>query len=136
MEDSNTGKGKNTKLYAIIAVVVVAVIAVVLFFVFSGSGVKGETITADNYQEILTRVQEEIKDDDLYYVSFAIGYHSMKDYMEASLSGEADENAMYKNIYGKTVQQLIDEGKQLMEENNLTIDQIKEQIEDSSLLNN
>lgn len=39
---------------------------------------------------------------------------------------------MYANIYGKTVQQLIDEGKQLMEENNVTIEQMKEQLKNSN----
>lgn len=47
------------------------------------------------------------------------------------LSGSEDESAMYASIYGKTVQQLIDEGKQLMEENNITLDQYKQNLEEA-----
>ena len=35
---------------------------------------------------------------------------------------------LYKDIAGKTVQQLMDEGKQLMEENNITIEEYKEKL--------
>ena len=40
-------------------------------------------------------------------------YYIMTDGMESALAGNEDESTMYVNIYGKTVQQLIDEGKQL-----------------------
>ena len=62
-------------------------------------------------------------------------YHMMQDGLAAAGSQEdLSESDMYKNIYGKTLNQLIDEGKQFMEENNVTIEQFKQQVKDSSSL--
>lgn len=136
MAEQQEGK-KNTMLYVIIAVVAIAIIAVVLFMVFGGSSVRGETITAENYEELLKKAEAEIgKDsDDLYYLSYAMVYHMMQDGLAAAGSQEdLSESDMYKNIYGKTLNQLIDEGKQFMEENNVTIEQFKQQVKDSSSL--
>ena len=59
MAEQQEGK-KNTMLYVIIAVVAIAIIAVVLFMVFGGSSVRGETITAENYEELLKKAEAEI----------------------------------------------------------------------------
>ena len=37
-----------------------------------------------------------------------------------------------QKIYGKTVKQLIDEGKQLMQDNNITVDQYKKQLKNGN----
>lgn len=132
MAEQQETKNK-TMLYVAIAVIVVAVIAVALFFVFSGgSGIKNETITAENYEELLNRAEKEIgtNDDDLYYLAYSIVYHMMEDGLASAGSQETpSESDMYKNIFGKTLNQLIDEGKKYMEDNGVTIQQFKEQIE-------
>ena len=56
--------------------------------------------------------------------------------MQAAMAGTEDESEMYVNIYGKTVQQLIDEGKQLMEENDISLDEYKSKINDLNELSN
>ncbi len=53
----------------------------------------------------------------------------MKDGIFSAFSEEYDESAMYVNIYGKTIQDLINEGKELMKENESTIDEFKENLE-------
>ena len=59
----------------------------------------------------------------------------MTDGMSSAFSGNEDENAMYVNIYGKTAENLIEEGRQLMEENNVSLDEFKENIENLSNTN-
>lgn len=99
--------------------------------IFSKS-VKSETITAENYEEISDKIAEELKDDEeLYYMSYSVMYYIARDGLSAAFSNTNDESAMYVNIYGKTVQQLIDEGKQLMKDNNMTIEKFKEQMKDA-----
>ena len=86
----------------------------------------------------MNQAEQEFTEDDeeIYYLSYAVMYYIMTDGMEAALSGSEDESEMYVNIYGKTVQQLIDEGKQLMEENNVSLDEYKQKIKDLNELSN
>lgn len=138
MEEEQKTKKNNTMLYVVIAVVAIVIIAIVLFFVFtSGKSIKDETITAENYQEMLVRIEKEIdkNDDDLYYLSYGMLSHMMQT-LASSMEEEPTEESMYKNIYGKTLKQLIDDGKEFMEENNVTLEQFKEQVGNTSSLFN
>lgn len=134
-------KKKSTAVYIILTIIVIVILVVALYFVLNqdtnstsggifGKSIKNETITPENYEELSESVAQELGDtDDLYYFSYATMYHMMKDGMSSALSGNEDESAMYANIYGKTIQQLINEGKQFMEENDVTIEQFKDSIE-------
>lgn len=151
-------KNKSTVIYIILAIVITVILGGILYFVlnsdttrtsgkisensiknetstageFLEKSIKEETLTADNYDEIINRIDQEFNKDDeeVYYLSYSIMYYIMKDGMASAMSGSEDESAMYVNIYGKTVQQLIDEGKQLMKENNITLEEYKEKIKD------
>lgn len=79
-------------------------------------------VTADNYNTIGNMFNEN--QDELYYLSYACLYYSFT-------LGQDEATAM-QNIYGKTVQQLIDEGKQLMKDNNITVEQYKKQLKDAN----
>ena len=157
-------KNKSTVIYIIIAVVVLAIIGASLYFVLNrdttnlsegtsensvknentaseqntSKSIKNEVITAENYEKLMNQAEQEFTEDDeeIYYLSYAVMYYIMTDGMEAALSGSEDESEMYVNIYGKTVQQLIDEGKQLMEENNVSLDEYKQKIKDLNELSN
>lgn len=157
-------KKKSTVIYIIIAVVVLAIIGASLYFVLNrdttnlsegtsensvknentaseqntSKSIKNEVITAENYEKLMNQAEQEFTEDDeeIYYLSYAVMYYIMTDGMEAALSGSEDESEMYVNIYGKTVQQLIDEGKQLMEENNVSLDEYKQKIKDLNELSN
>ena len=146
-------KKKSTVIYIIIAVVVLAIIGASLYFILNrdttnlsegtsensvknentaseqntSKSIKNEVITAENYEKLMNQAEQEFTEDDeeIYYLSYAVMYYIMTDGMEAALSGSEDESEMYVNIYGKTVQQLIDEGKQLMEENNVSLDELE-----------
>ena len=110
---------------------------VIIVFLIILVTIRKETITAENYEEIFNRISEELKDtDDIYYLSYSVMYYMMKDGISSTLNGNEDENAMYVNIYEKTVQQLIDEGKQLMIDNNVSIEEFKENIKDLENLDN
>ena len=157
-------KNKSTVIYIIIAVVVLAIIGASLYFVLNrdttnlsegtsensvknentaseqntSKSIKNEVITAENYEKLMNQAEQEFteEDEEIYYLSYAVMYYIMTDGMEAALSGSEDESEMYVNIYGKTVQQLIDEGKQLMEENNVSLDEYKQKIKDLNELSN
>lgn len=157
-------KKKSTVIYIIIAVVVLAIIGASLYFVLNrdttnlsegtsensvknentaseqntSKSIKNEVITAENYEKLMNQAEQEFteNDEEIYYLSYAVMYYIMTDGMEAALSGSEDESEMYVNIYGKTVQQLIDEGKQLMEENNVSLDEYKQKIKDLNELSN
>ena len=157
-------KKKSTVIYIIIAVVVLAIIGASLYFILNrdttnlsegtsensvknentaseqntSKSIKNEVITAENYEKLMNQAEQEFTEDDeeIYYLSYAVMYYIMTDGMEAALSGSEDESEMYVNIYGKTVQQLIDEGKKLMEENNVSLDEYKQKIKDLNELSN
>lgn len=129
MKKREEGKA-NVALYVGIVIAVAVVIAIVAFFLLNGGDIRKETITADNYEEMLDKLDKKLAgQDDLYYISYSVMYHLMTDGMNAA---EGDENAMYANIYGKTVQELIDDGKSLMEKENVSIDQVKQTLDQLS----
>lgn len=129
MKKREEGKA-NVALYVGIVIAVAVVIAIVAFFLLNGGDIRKETITADNYEEMLDKLDKKLAgQDDLYYISYSVMYHLMQDGMNAT---EGNEDAMYTNIYGKTVQELIDDGKGLMEKENITIDQVKQTLDQLS----
>lgn len=136
-------KGKKS-LYIIIGLIIV-ILGIVAFFILNlnssdnsfdtGNSVffksiKDEVITAENYDEIMDRIGQELtNDEELYYMSYSVMYYIVKDGLSSAFTNPDDDNAMYVNIYGKTVKQLIEEGKQLMQDNNMTIEEYKQQLE-------
>lgn len=91
---------------------------------------KDTVVSKESYDEIMDKMDEYIEtEEEAYYLSYSIMYYMSKDGIAAALAGNEDEDAMYVNIYGKTVQKLIDEGKQLMKDNNVTLEEYKKQLE-------
>lgn len=92
--------------------------------------IKNEIITAENYEDIMNRIGNELKDEDeAYYFTYACLYYIAKDGMATAFSNPDDTEAMYARVYGKTVEQLIDEGKQLMQENDMTVERYKQSFQ-------
>ena len=144
---------KKKALYIIIGIVLIAILCVGGYFLMKNkdempttsissdvaNNIKNEKISSENYEEISKRITEELGDtEDTYCFSYACVYYVMKDGLTQEYMTTQDESLLYKNIYNKTVQNLIDEGKQLMEENNITVEQYKQQLEkiDNNLINN
>lgn len=137
MRKNNDGK----VLYIIIVLIVIALIGGGVYLALnnnenittSGSiftkSLKDEVVTAENYEEIKQKMENELKEDELYYASYAMLTYITQDGLTNLLNIEEDDSAMYVRIYGKTVKQLIDEGKQLMKENDMTIEKYKESLE-------
>ena len=89
-----------------------------------------ERITAENYEELTESIAQELGDsDNLYYFTYATTYYIAKDGISSAFSGSEDESEIYVNIYGKTAKDLIKEGKELMQENDVTIDELKSSLE-------
>ena len=131
MPEEMENKPKNSKGFvaAIVILVIIIIASVVCFFVFNTSALN-KTITAENYEELMDELGDELRDsDEAYYFSYALLYHTYTDAMTAALAGNDDEEAIMVNIYGKTPEQLIEEGKQLMEEDGVTLDEVKETMD-------
>lgn len=137
----NQNEKNNTLLYVIIVFIIIALLGVGAYFVLnhetantnggiSSKSIREETLTAENYEEMMDKIEKEMKEDEeLYYLGYSITYYMVQDGLASALKGNSDESAMYVNIYGKTVKQLIDEGKQLMKDNDMTIEKFKQEIE-------
>lgn len=124
----------NKKVVMIVVAVVVAIAVIVggcLLLSSGKSSLKKEVVSQENYEAILDKVGKKFgESDEAYYYTYACIYYTAKaGFTEEYLQGK-DESLLYKEIVGKTVQQLMDEGKQLMEENNVTIESYKQQLEE------
>lgn len=143
-------KGKiNVQLFIIIAVAVIALICVGAFCLLkkdeakpTGTGlfsksIKNEVVTAENYKELSERIGPELNnEDEAYQFVYACMYYVIQDGMSVtfdfSLTDEQKETKSYERVYGKTVKQLIDEGKQLMKDNDMTVEKFKQSMENSA----
>ncbi len=109
--------------------VIVTILIIVIGSSFFTKPIREQIITANNYNDIMQEVELQIKeDDDLYYFTYAYLYYTTTDGMSSIFMYNYDENTMFSNIYGKTIQQLIDEGKQLMKKNDMSIEKFKQEI--------
>ena len=135
MEEQTKKKSSKVVVYVIIAIFVVVALIVGGFFLLKGQGdkIRQETITAENFETVMNKLETSMQsEDDLYYFTYAATYYIVRDAMTAAAAGKTDESEMYVNIYGKTVQQLMDDGRRIAEENNLSLEQVKEQIDELS----
>ena len=144
---SNHEKNKSSKGLIVFIVIIVVIALRSKETVTTGgnsiqtSSVLNETITSENYEELTENVAQELGDtDELYYFTYATTYHIMQDGLASAFSENQDESAMYINIFGKTANDLIKEGKELMQENDITIDEFKESLKNledaSNTINN
>lgn len=80
--------------------------------------------------------EENKESDNLEYFTYAISNYILKNGLTNAfnfeMTEEQKEEATYKNIYGKNINQLVKEGKELMKENNMTVDKYKEDLKDLS----
>ena len=135
MQEDVEKKSNKGWIVAIIVLILVVAVALILFFVVNNNNIRNKTFTAENYEELMDQIGEDLEgSDDLYYLSYSMLYYIMRDGMAAALTGNEDESAIMVNIYGKKVQELIDEGKQLMEDNGVSLVDYKEQINNSDSL--
>lgn len=138
-------KNSRIVLYAIIALVIIILVGGGIYLatnneegapvlsISNTKSIKNEIITAENYEELMNKIEKELaNDEELYYLSYSSMYYIMQDGLASALSGSEDDTAMYTRIYGKTVQQLVDEGKQLMKDNGITIEEFKTNLEELS----
>ena len=70
------------------------------------------------------------------YFAYATSNYIFKDGLANAFNMEMTEDQKetesYKNIYGKTINQLVQEGKNLMKENNMTVEKYKETLQNLS----
>ena len=124
---------KNLKniLFIIVTLVVVTILAIGGYFIFvKKGGIRYKYITAENYEQIANEITEKLGDsDDSYYFTYACITYITKDGLTEDYFNNPEDSKLYKSIYNKTVNQLIEEGKKLMEENNMTLEKFKEQVD-------
>ena len=117
-------------IYVLIAVIVIALAGLAVYYILEESDIKNKEITAENINEILEVIEKRAKkDEELYYVNYAMMYHIMQNGIADQNANQKDKNEIYKNIYGKTVKELINEGKELMQKNDITLEQFKSGVQ-------
>jgi len=118
-------------------IILLAILAIIAFGFTKGNPIGNETLSKDNYEKLITQYGEKYKDsDNLLYFTYATTNYMFSDgfssIFNSNLTEEEKENDMYKQIYGKTINELIQEGKKLMEENNTTPQEYKEKLQNIS----
>ena len=121
----------ETSTSFLIIILIIVIIVTVVYFVNNNSSIKNTVVTEDNYEELSEQVGDELEEDEAYYYLYACMYYVMTDGLsEEYLSSDGDESIAYQNIYGKTVGELVEEGEDLIEENDITVDEWKETMTD------
>lgn len=153
LEEKHTKKKKNIfiniilNLFITICVIGVILLGIDLGFLYTGNeeqlnliiakinnalpfnSFKNTIITAENYEEISSQLADNLEEDELYYYTYATIYYMAQDGFSNLLNLAENESLMYKNIYNKTIKQLINEGISLMKENNITWEEYKSSLE-------
>ena len=121
----------NALIPIILIIVVILLVGGAIYWVWNSSDTNNldVVITSENYETLEDLFTEQQEEEALYF-SYACMYYIMKDGLTTEYLTTQDDNLMFKNIWGKTIQQLVDEGKNLMKENNITLEEYKTQIEE------
>ena len=116
---------KSKKIMICICIVIIILIIVLLLK--NSSSIENTKLTSENYEQIITEYRENHKDtDDLTYLQYALSRNILTNIsIDLSKTSEEQNSEMYKNIYGKTIKQLISEGKKLMKENGMTAEKFR-----------
>lgn len=146
----------NTILNIMISICLIAVIILGIYIGLSATGneeklndfysiinkitpksYKNTVITKENYEEVMNKANDKLKDkDEQYYLIYSVFYHIAEDGFSNLIALGQDEDLMYKNVYGKTVGELITEGKKMMKEKNITVEEYKNSLENFAEKNN
>lgn len=118
----NLKKCQGISLITLIIIVAIILCVILIFNTMNNNSKLNTVVTADNYDTIGNIFNEN--EDELYYFTYACLYYTITE----RFSTGQDENTAMQKIYGKTVQQLVDEGKQLMEKDNITVEEYKEKL--------
>lgn len=89
------------------------------------------TLSSENYDEMINEFNKNMKKDEepgykdeYYYFNYAFNSHMFDD-AASTVTQNPEENttipAQFKYIYGKTINDVIDEGKKLMEEKHFSL---------------
>lgn len=106
-------KKKTTLIFgvAIITIIVIFIIAFIVSKILI-SPYKQQVVKKDNFMEIMNKAEEELKEDERYYLSYIV----LKNLTSA------DE------LYGNTVNELIKKGKAEMKKDGYTIEKFKKEL--------
>jgi len=116
---------KKKNLISIILVIVVLVGG----FLIRNRNVKKQIITADNFDNVVESIRDSLTEDETCYFTYACMKYMLSDGMASALADTGNADAMYTKIYNKTVGELIEEGKQLMKDDNTTVEQYKQALQ-------
>lgn len=117
---------QNGAINIIAIILIIIVIAAIVFAVLYFTNFKRTKLTAENFETVMDDAYDKLDENERAYLAYSVMYYMFSD----GLSNLNDEEAAYKNIYDKTIQDLIDEGKDLMEEEGITPEEFIESLSD------
>ena len=122
MKKNNQKGAINIIAIILIIVIIIAIVFAVLYF----TDFKRTKLTEENIDEVMEEAGDKLDEDEKAYLAYSVMYYVFTD----GLSNLDDEDAAYKNIYDKTIQDLINEGKDMMEEEGITPEEFTESMSD------
>ena len=89
-------------------------------------GIENQILTKENTEENINKFAEKVgkESDEMYYLSYS--------YLRNAFKNIFTTTDIYSDIYGKTINELIKEGKEDMERDGMTIEKFKEKLQNYS----
>ena len=135
-EETNRNSDNVIKTVVIVVIVLALIGLLVWVIIKATNAYKPKSyldvaLSSENYDEMISKFNKEMKKenetgykDEYYYFNYAFNSHMFDD-AASTVSQNPEENttipAQYKYIYGKTINNVIDEGKKLMEEKHFSL---------------
>lgn len=107
-------------------VLIFAIILAIVFFIIYKNNIANKILTEENCEATIEKYSSKNKEtDNYYYFNYALMYSISLDGLDNLVTTLLDNTITYKNVYGKSINQLIVEGKNQMIEQNITVEEYK-----------
>lgn len=128
----NLKKSKGIALIDVILLLFIFIIGAILFkAIINGNSIENTKLSEKNFQETLDEYSKsENKSDNLAYVLYALMYNSVSDLtFNFFTNGSSNIKYPFSSAYGKTINELKKEGKELMKRNNVNVEDFKHYLD-------
>lgn len=136
-KQKETKKSDKVIKSVVITVIILALIGLLVWVIinakkeYKANSYLDTVLSSENYDEMINEFNKNMKKDEepgykdeYYYFNYAFNSHMFDD-AASTVSQNPEENttipAQFKYIYGKTINNVIDEGKKLMEEKHFSL---------------
>lgn len=113
-------------------VLILAIILAIVFFMIYKNNIANKILTENNCEATIEKYSSKNKEtDNYYYFSYGLLYNISLDGLN-----NLSTTSLCKSIYGKTINQLVIEGKNQMLEDNITVKEFEYMLKSLESYNN